>query len=266
MTLNQFFAKQSSHWNELAGNIPALFDLDYDYDDDLSVFATVRSDNPKFAQENSIFLSSMEFDGDAKDINAEIAENIAGHDDMSLVVKILHTNGDYDIVSWRILQGISRDDNLTQLLNPDALVIICDEPKTLKTYRKPVPPTNPPRNYANCDGCASKWNNDKKSDWKAMANTEELDKNIQSYIGEVGEKFKELKKKGGNYSFSYSFQQDGDGKAIVKYNLGDGEIVSRTFEPETAKGDSKADEGDSKADEPKSPLSSALQRFKAIIG
>jgi len=264
MTLNQFFAKQSSHWNEIAGNIPVLRDLDYSYDDDLSVFATVRSDNLKFAQENSIFLSSMDFDDDAKDINAEIAENIAHHSDMNLVVKILRTNGDYDIVSWRILQGISRDDNLTQLLNPNALVIICDEPKTVKTYRKPVPPPNPPRNYANCDGCVSKWNT--KSDWKAMANTEELDKNIQSYIGEVGEKFKELKKKGGSYSFSYSFQQDGDGKAIVKYNLGDGEIVSRTFEPKTAKADEKADESDKKADEPKSPLSNALQRFKNIIG
>lgn len=268
MKLEEFFNKQEKHWNDLTKDIPVLYDLDFNYDYDvdedddccdtpLNIYAKTKSNDPNFALNNSLFLSTRLYDESATDVNSKIGEDIANRNDINLIVKVFNSNGDWVRISYRVIQGISRDDSKSQLLNPDSLILICDSPKVLNRLRNITPYT-----LRQTDGgCMS----------RSTANLDDIGERneVSNYIKSVFDKVSDLKKKGGSYSYSYSLQQDSDGKTIVKYNLGDGKIVEKTFDGKcvdchkTSDGDPK--DGQEGKETPTSPISSALQRFKSLI-
>ena len=213
MNLTEFFTKQKNHWCALTNNTPVLHNLDWtEKDCVLNVYATVDSKNYFFVSSNSIFLLSKEEDKNAVELTGEIASFIASGDQANLNIKIRYPNGDFDIVSYVILQGITRDDTEYQLRHPDSTIIICSKPKILSSYKKPKITYTKPTSIDSTHPIGQEYN-----------------LKLDDYLTSIQDKAENLKKDNKFNAYSIAIESDEKGNTIVKHSFNNGKPVVMKF-------------------------------------
>lgn len=226
MNLKELFDKQASHWDELVEGSEMLYDLDWNCAGcKLRLYATVHTNDKTFLAKNATFLATEAADDEARDFNAEIAQFVANGDGVELTLRVMYGDGDCDIATYEVVNGIFRDDSLEQLRNPDGMVLVCKCPKVVYTYKKPA----------------------EKSDFspatKAKVNDAKVGlakSHLAEYLEEIQKKAEKAKKDGdGNYSYSFSVSTDGKGNTTVEHSINGGEKEVAKFE--TAAEDKETD-------------------------